>query len=239
MSILSEIQPLTREALAIVRSDPQHTVLPFLRYAIYQKMNGIRHDPPALNLRRGKLGLLTAQHVLPIWQRIAPIWSYSEEEIKTWNLSSEDLEQFRNLPDDNVFPERLIKMTNGLLEGTISVDMAIQRISNEHIWDSVGAIVLEFFQIRNDLPLVACHACEAAIRALYESLGYESFSKLSDLENFTDDNLPDHYRDTASHAMIAYSGGTAKEPVDFNKRQEFWEWWLTEAVPIACSPQSA
>lgn len=236
MSGLSEIQLLIEETLAFMRGDPQHTVSPFRRYAIYRKMNSTIHNPPALNLRRGKLGLLTAQYVLPIWQRITPIWSYSEEEIQKWNLLPEDLEQFRSMPDNNVLPERLIEMTNGLLEGTISVDVAMQRINTEHIWDTVGAMVLEFFQIRNDLPLVACHACEAAVRALYESLGYESFSNLSKLENFTDDNLPDHFRDTASHAMIAYAGGTAKEPVDFNRRQEFWEWWLTEAIPMACSP---
>jgi hypothetical protein len=59
-------------------------------------------SPLTLNAVRGKLGLLTAQYVLPIWQRITPIWTYSEEEIEKWNLSVEDLEQFRNLPNDSM-----------------------------------------------------------------------------------------------------------------------------------------
>ncbi len=236
INILSEIEPLTREALTVMRTDPQRNVSLLLRHAIYQKMNGTRiGSPPTLNPVRSKLSLLTAQYVLPIWQGITPIWSYSEEEINKWNLSVEESEQFRNLPDDNVFPERLIEMMNGLLKGTISAEVAMQRINEEHIWEVAGAIILEFFQIRKDLPLVACHACETAVTALYESLGYDFFNGLSDLGNFVDDNLPDHYRDAASHAVIAYGGGTAKEPVDFNKRQEFWEWWLTEAIPIACS----
>jgi hypothetical protein len=134
-----------------------------------------------------------------------------------------------------VLPERLINMIEELLMGSVSVEAAVQRIDEEHIWDTVGTMVLEFFEVRNDLPLVACHACETAHKALYESLGYEFISDLPELENFTDDNLPDHQRDAASHAVIAYAGGTRKESVNFNKRQEFWEWWLTEAIPMACS----
>ncbi len=233
---LSEIQPLTKDAWIVVQSDPQRNVPISFRHAIYQKMNSTRtNSPPSLNPIRCKLGLLTSQYVLPVWQSITPIWNYSEKEIKTWNLSVEELEQFRNLPDDNVFPERVVEMMNGLLKGTIRADVAMQRIHEEHVWEVAGAIVLEFFQIRKDLPLVACHACETAVTALYESLGYDFFNGLSDLGNFIDDNLPDHYRDAASHAVIAYGGGTAKEPVNFDKRQEFWEWWLKEAIPIACS----
>jgi hypothetical protein len=236
MSFLPEIRSFAIEALTMMRNDPEHNVPPILRYGIYQKMNETgTTNPPGLNVMRAKLGLLTAEYVLPIWQRINPIWSYSEEEILTWNLSLEELEQFRNLPDDNVLPERLIGLLKALLEGTSSVDVAIQRIHDEDIWNVVGTIVLEFFHVRDDLPLVACHACQAAHRALYESLGYESFIRPYDLQNFTDDNLPNSYRDAASHAVIAYAAGTRKELVNFNKRQEFWEWWLTEAVPTACS----
>jgi hypothetical protein len=184
---------------------------------------------------RGKLGLLTAQYVLPIWQNICPIWTYSEEEIKKWNLSLDEVEIFKNLPDDNVLPERLIDMTKGLIEGIYSLDTVLLRIEEEHISDTIGTLVLEFFKVRNDLPLVACHACEAAYSALYETLGYESLGKLAELENYTDYDLPPHRCDSAAHAVIAHAGGTRKEPVDLNQRREFWEWWLTKAIPMACS----
>jgi hypothetical protein len=236
MSVLSKVQLLTKEALAIMRSDPQHNLPPIRRHEIYQVMNDATTiNPPALNFIRGKLGLLTAQYVLPIWQNISPIWTYSEEEIKKWNLSLEEVEQFKNLPDDNVLPERLIDMIKGLLEGTYSLDAVLLRIKEEHISDTVGTLVLEFFEVRNDLPLVACHACETAYSALHETLGYESLGKLPELEKYTDDDLPPHLCDSATYAVIAYAGGTRKEPVDLNKRREFWEWWLTEAIPMACS----
>ncbi len=235
MSILSEIQPLIADAQASMRSDTRHNLAPYRRRGIYLKMGITADRSRGLNVIRGRLGVLSAERVLPVWQSISPIWTLSEEEIKSWNLSEEDLEHFRRQPDPNLLPERLLELTHDLLTGKISADAGLQKIHDENIWDTIGIMGLEFYQIRHDLPLVAYDACQAAHQALWEALNSEPFSDLSDLEHFTDDDLPDGHCDAAHHAVIAYSGGTRKEPVDLAKRREFWEWWLIEAIPRACS----
>jgi hypothetical protein len=44
----------------------------------------------------------------------------------------------------------------------------------------------------------------------------------------------DGYRDAAGWGAYVMAGGTVDDPkADASKRREFWEWWLSEAIPAA------
>jgi hypothetical protein len=74
----------------------------------------------------------------------------------------------------------------------------------------------------------------AAVAALRTALFDEAFSaSLIDLEA-SDLELDPYTADAAFWAAGAYASGPPMDPAsDPDRRREFWEWWLTEAVPEA------
>jgi hypothetical protein len=45
-------------------------------------------------------------------------------------------------------------------------------------------------------------------------------------------------RDAASWAVLAYAGDQFSNGVDLSRRKEFWEWWLSKAIPSALAASS-
>ena len=77
-------------------------------------------------------------------------------------------------------------------------------------------------------------AGESAVLALNTALDDEYFKPGEIDYEWTDGQLGGGDNDGASVASIAYAGGTALDPKsDPEKRLEFWEWWLKEAVPAS------
>lgn len=216
MAHLAEIQTLIDEALAKVRTDSQYHLPPTLRLSIYQKIGLPTEPAPLVNSMRGRLGIMTARRVLPVWQSATPI----RTEIP------------KGLPNDKYLADGLLELAEGVLNGTGEIAPAWKEVNDS--WYVVGNIGDEFTALRDDKPLSVYYACDAAMRAFYETLGVEFLSKTKKLEQYSDDNLPDEIRDSASSAVIAFAGGAETEPTDLPKRLEFWEWWLKDAIPTVC-----
>jgi hypothetical protein len=170
---------------------------------------------PALNRFRGWLGIFTAQYVLPIWHAALPIWT----------------EIPQDLPDHNLLPDRLITLAETVLANTADLQAAWQEVNDQ--WYVVGNIGDEFTAHRDDVGLAVYFACDTALRALYEALSTDFLDQIPIQADYTDETVPDEWRDSASSAVMAYAGGAEVEPVDVLKRRLFWEWWLQEALPTA------
>lgn len=104
--------------------------------------------------------------------------------------------------------------------------------ATERIAAGVGLEDLDGFM---DQSFAATMAGESAVRALWTACFDEAFKPDQPLElDFTDSQLGGGDDDAASVAAIAWADGSVLDPgADRTKRLEFWEWWLTEAVPAA------
>jgi hypothetical protein len=215
MPLPGYVRSMIDEALTEISLDSEHHFTLTRRFALYKALGSPDPQPSILNPFRGWLGVLTAKYVLPIWHQALPIW--------------EDIPP--DLPDDNRLPDQLITTAEGVLSGTISLEVAQKEAGDQ--WYVVGNIGDEFSAYRDDKPVTVYFACDAALKALCEALNQEFLGKLRNWEKYTDDNLPDFVRDSASSAVVAYAGNNESGEVNIDKRQEFWEWWLSEAMPLA------
>ena len=217
MALPTSAQALCDQLLELMRNDPDHHITPLQRHELLQILDVPDVPSPVLNRFRGWLGIMTARYVLPIWQATLPIWS----EIPP------------DLPDNNLLPERLITLAESVVAGTTDLQHAWQEANEQ--WYIVGNIGDSFTAFRDDIPLNVYYACDAALRALYETLNTDFLDQMPEHADSTDATLLDEWRDSASSAVVAYAGGGEVEPEDILKRRLFWEWWLQEALPAAWS----
>ena len=66
----SSLNHLIAAALDAAREHPQHALLPLQRYTIYEYLGSIKEARGYR--RRAWLAVLTAEHVLPLWQQVRP-----------------------------------------------------------------------------------------------------------------------------------------------------------------------
>jgi len=215
MALPASAQALCDQLLALMRSDPDHHITPLQRHELFQAFDIPHQHTPVVNRFRGWLGILTARYVLPIWHAALPIWT----------------EIPQDLPDDNLLPDRLITLAEVVVAGTADLQAAWLEVNEQ--WYVVGNIGDSFTAHRDDVPLATYYACDAALRALYEALNTDFLGQIPGQADYTDETLPDEWRDSASSAVVAYAGDGEAEAVDVLKRRLFWEWWLQEALPTA------
>lgn len=77
----------------------------------------------------------------------------------------------------------------------------------------------------------AFYAGQAAVESLMEVLGHDPFENVILNERTTDADLDPWSSDTAHWAVTAYAGLIGDSKSNSSKRQEFWEWWLQDAIP--------
>jgi hypothetical protein len=199
-----------------VRENPEHQLKPIYRHQLYQlfdhKIN--QYD---VNPMLAHLALLTAKKVLPIWQAVMPL--YPPETLK------DEADNYDTLP------EQLINLGYAVLNGRTSLEAARQAAGN--YWYVMGNISdYTLRERREDSAIKAGYAGHAALMALNETVFGSMFERITGWQAMTDDNMG-YARDCATEAVKAYSGCKGMTLVDFDKRLEFWEWWLTEALPAA------
>src|SRR5205085_10553870 len=91
MAVPPTLRQAVERAQAALEQHPEHLLLPIYRQAIYRAF--AVHDDPSQRRARALLAVLTARHVLPIWQH----------------------EQ----PDDHL-PERLLATADGVMAGQVA-----------------------------------------------------------------------------------------------------------------------
>jgi hypothetical protein len=153
--------------------------------------------------------------------------------------------------DFKTIPHRMLKTAEEVLYQTLDVKTA-----HDHLW--LG----EYYHYLGSLPYdltynAYCVVC-AAYNALNMVFGNEPFHRVfwephPVDETTTDTRLQPEKSDVASAAVQAYAAIDENEPgvwcsdskpykpitFDSQKRLAFWEWWLTEAIPIAWESATA
>lgn len=193
----NNLDKIIEKALTAVRSHPRYDLELGYRQAIWAALetppDNINQVKDVGRKRRLFLAILSAKHVLPLWEKIRP--------------------------DDDLPHRCLAQAERNLSEKTKSLQD-----------DYMTAA-----QIIDDLeyePVIA--AGYSTIKTLSTALWDERFDPTSIDYTLTNEDLDPDYTDSALFASYAYANGSVwEEDSNDKKRLEFWEWWLTEAVPKA------
>lgn len=224
------------ELLAEVRTTQQHELKPLHRLHLYHTFNEFIDlsgslytrlvETNQLDLPKGqqkyiRLAILTARYVLPVWQQAVPAMVARDD----------------TLPVD--LPQMMLDMAEGVLNSTVSPNEANNALCDD-FYHAMGAIAY-------DVTYEVWCASNAAYSALKAVLGYKPF-RIDEIDvSVSDDTLSPGDGDVALSALNAFTASDNDAPgvwafttkshsplsFDIQKRLEFWEWWLTEAIPQA------
>ena len=215
-----------------MRAHPRHHLAPYYRQQIYTVLKrfnrGDEVKPPRTpnpknvgDRTRGWLAVQTAEHVMPVFEQ-GPF----------------DLDE----PSKDVLelPYLFLELARGIMEGRITIEVANQRRPLTQDF----AVMLGF--ARNEpetFPVNATLAALAIESAFEDVLGWYEFDMEDEdhqrrrlrppSKKAEDEELVWTGGDTAGTAGVAYSCGRLSTRCEPGRLDEFWTWWLTEALPSA------
>jgi len=198
-----ELRKLIEEALKSVRCHPQHDLNLGHRQAIWAALGPSRHTQKTMGNEGHKRRVLLA--VLAV-RHVLPIWH------QVW-------------PDDQT-PPRILAYVSQVMKGKMSQKAALRDI--DRFWEYIDLLGS---QTKNMAAAVGF----AAVQALTTAVVDEFFDP-DEIELNLTDSEEFESNDASFHAAVAYANGPiweidASPAPNSEKRQQFWEWWLTEAVP--------
>ncbi len=125
-------------------------------------------------------------------------------------------------------PQHLLHLAGAVLDESASLQRVFEESSEVH---EILGNYLGYDE--DELPGHAYAVAGAAYEALHQSLGLGPFNGLQIDETTTDEDSPGA---AAAAALKAYAGifdGGILMAFVPQKRREFWQWWLAEAIPLA------
>lgn len=224
MSISYELQNSIEQVYAQMMQTPKYTLLPKYRFSLYKLIASL--DAPIDIKLYGWLDMFTAKRVSPIWEQA--------------------------LPGDN-FVFRMLDVAEGLLTGKLSYKETEEE-RNFFYYASGSEMYNENISNR---PRAAKEAAYIALKTVCGVVPFGNFDIEQIERGFPDEIIIElGETDVAAPAVLAYSGfdtdfdydegeGDNNNFIDSNpnmnvsskfdpdKRREFWEWWLKEAIPQA------
>jgi hypothetical protein len=205
-----DLESIISVCLDALHAHPQSVLELGYRRAVWTCLGDRLTDEqrPAGYFRRVHLALASARKVLPIWEQHFP---------------QEDMPHFA------------LSMAEAVRDGKRSPE-SVGGIGARY-WGQIDQKICEYSQYQaqhqKDLSdvLNALQAGISAIQALGTAIGDELFSP-GDMDYSVKDDAVDPYEtDAAWCAACVYAHGSRWDQAsDAERRREFWEWWLTEAV---------
>lgn len=227
---------LIEQNLKELRLDSQYNLDSLGRFKIYESLGSSRllepnyPTPEAAAVELTKLSfadytiawlaVLTTEHVLSIWDQV-------------------NFDRVPQSKDDPIIaPQHILQMAKDVLQHLIDYDLAFETFHNIFYYSSSR---FESYINYN----VYC-----VYQSAYSSLEQILFGRNIERENYDAKDKIKLEGDFVTEAMLAYSLIDNNEPgywklfynnlslltgleIDIHKRQKFWEWWLTEAIPQA------
>jgi hypothetical protein len=232
------------EAKLAMEEHPGHHLAPYYRHRIYQVL--MRDRNPFIKAKnggaRGWLAVLSAEKVLPIFEH----GSFRVEDMPDGILE---------------LPSHLLDLSKRVMQGNVSPPQALQEATALDADQEFHILLAESRRDPESFPVNAILAGRASAKALREACGLDDMSLLqgddrwhwlsepeisnpAQLEGHSaqtlshDDPIDEKFAlkasaDTAACAAVAYACGIASTKCDPGKLEEFWSWWLTEALPKA------
>ena len=239
------LQKAILEALEAMRSNPRHHLAPYYRQNIYTLLksfnmgNQLRPSrvPSVENLGdrvRAWLAIWSAERVMPIFEQ----GPFGVEEVTEETLS---------------LPPMLLEAARGVMQGKVAPEAIDQ---NRQIAFQEYLIMLDESKYEPEiLPVNAILAGWTSERAVSEVLGWYRFDWFDeDLKKrwfrpsygvsghgeyeassgeSNDELLVQMGGDAAGVAAVGFACGLLSTECEPERLEEFWTWWLTEALPQA------
>jgi len=123
--------------------------------------------------------------------------------------------------------EKLIATALAVLDGSTDTDAASNQADKAWDW-----LTNDYDDRAEELGDQELCAMGAAVEALLVALGTERFGR-SINRYMTDAELDPFSTDSAAWAAAALAGPVWDRDSSDDKRKEFWEWWLSEAIEMA------
>jgi hypothetical protein len=201
MSDADRLRDLIKQARHTMHKDQAYGLNLGYRLGIYSVLGPRADSPDASDLhgykRRVLLERLTAERLLPIWEK--------------------------SLPREHT-PSQLLSLAMRVLEGELSVADAW------HLRDELLAAMPNVAWPLRGVMAAAGQVLRTATVDIDFNPTKPDYT-LTDDEDWEEDA---GYRDAAGWGAYVMAGGTVHDAeADPSKRLEFWDWWLTEAVPAA------
>jgi hypothetical protein len=195
------------DALAAMRQHPLNDLNLGWRWAIYTALGPHLFGEDTIDmtgyLRRTALACLSVRKVLPIWEQAKPA--------------------------DRTAHQILAKAEQ-VLHGKVNPQILSQKPAA--YWTLMDS--LYYFADENGEDPSYIGVGYGAACALSVALWDEKFDPNHVDYNLTEASFDPYEWDVAFHAAAAYADGAVWEQNSNTvKRREFWEWWLTEALPKA------
>jgi Immunity protein Imm5 len=206
MSTPPPISQVINDSLAAVRADAHHHLELGARQTVLAAL-GPALDPSVPFGGRGhqRRTMLDITTV----QHILPLWQ------AVW-------------PDDDS-PQEVLAEADHALRGTASAEEDV-RSSILWLWTVFDDFTLDDGDQHPSQSLVLF----AAIKALCRAFNDQGFDPTRIDPRATDGHTPPRSTDAAFDASVAYADGVPWDQTSHDARRlEFWEWWLTQAVPAA------
>lgn len=216
-------------ALQFMRQDPRHDLNPGYRVAIYEQM-GPELEMDAIDqetcdvtgyARRMDLWLRTIRHVQPIWETAHIDWPAAIE----WLTLAEDIT--RRTLVHQLTPTERHQLTDDIFTDWY-VTYLVERFADDPL---VGFPQATFTFLVN-----ACCDCgkgEQLAEVVETEDGDEEIVTIHDV-TIPEERIEIRRKDVPAWAAMLTSGGLPDLPSSRPEdRLTFWEWWLTEAVPLA------
>lgn len=202
--IPSKLKKLIEDALESVHRHPQHDLNLGYRQAIWAALETYNNDYSQDNhLGHNRRAFLANLTV----RHVLHIWH-------------------QMFPEDNT-PQKILLEAEQVMAGTISKEVA--KKDSERFWQEMQQLGY------SDSKMAFTVGCAAA-QALNTAIEDENFNSGNIDYNLTD-NWDTEGNDASFFAACAYTNGSVWKTNWGNsqskKRLQFWEWWLTQAVPMA------
>ena len=146
-------------------------------------------------------------------KKVLPLWS----ETRPFDTRVEDIIELASASMDQQTPDECVKT------------------KADAFWNW---LVNDYGDRKEELSNEAYFAMATALEALYLSLGTDRFLNIEIDMNTTDHDLDPWCSDTPMYGAIAYAGRISAKNSSVERRQAFWEWWLTDGIAeaiLSCS----
>lgn len=196
---------LIEDALVAMHRHPTHDLILGYRYAIKATF-GPRYYPLIASdesqAGHRKRTLLTIKTT----QHVLPLWKSA----------------FPN----NDTPDLLLEKARQVLSGKYSREVAFQEVGEA--WSYMDSFLFGLTETDQAVAIVGYASVKAVAIAVEDEPIDAAYVNL----DLTDEEIDAYDHDGAFEACLAYAGGPPWRPESSSdKRREFWEWWLLEAVP--------
>ncbi len=248
-SLPVEIAQLIDTALEAMRAHPRHLLLPFYQHAIYRAID--KAAGQKAHRIKTTLGILAAQHVIPYWK--IPLFMIKEdrEDYGYWlNIPRHLVEMARGVLNGTAEKDIVLKeighlsevnnLTGQMHDSPYYYEWCAFKAALNCVWQALDLGLWKKLEADDSIAETTTdeelrYPVDAAALACLAYTG-GSWTPTTNPDKWTYDKEQNRWiTDNDNWYFEDYGDWDSNTDRAMTRRQEFWEWWLSQAVDEAWS----